>query len=118
MAVTTSLTSLNLVNNIGYGNREEGPAFARAIAEGLAASALLTELNLSNNWLSGFWNDGLGRKVGTYNAEGINTIASALDINASLTSLDLQFNNLNADAKAAIISANEKRPTKLQSLQL
>eukprot|EP00316_Scyphosphaera_apsteinii_P003394 CAMPEP_0119306504 /NCGR_PEP_ID=MMETSP1333-20130426/7248_1 /TAXON_ID=418940 /ORGANISM="Scyphosphaera apsteinii, Strain RCC1455" /LENGTH=104 /DNA_ID=CAMNT_0007309821 /DNA_START=22 /DNA_END=337 /DNA_ORIENTATION=+ len=46
----------------------------------------------------------------------ISAIADALGVSTSLTSLDLQSNNLDASAKAVITAANEERFNKLTNL--
>ena len=69
---------------------------------------MCAQLDLSVNSLCGI-NPYTGE--GTYTAEGINAIADALSVNGALTSLDLERNNLNDDAKRALNEANEKRAT-------
>ena len=51
---------------------------------------VLLQLNLAGNWLCGM--DGRGE--GTYTAEGIKALADAVAVNASLTNLNLESNDL------------------------
>ena len=59
---------------------------------------MLPQLNLDNNELCGLnlWG------AGTYTPEGIKSIAGALEVNASLTSLNLQDNRLGEAGAAAL----------------
>ena len=59
------------------------------------------QLDISNNHLCGL--DEFGR--GTYSAEGINAIADALRVNASLTSLSMHSNKIGAVGGVAIADA-------------
>jgi hypothetical protein len=79
------LTSLNLEdNNIGA---EGAKTIANALQSG---KAVLSSLNLADNALCGI--DAYGQ--GTYDASGIQALASALAVNAVLTALDLSNNKL------------------------
>ena len=79
------LTSLNLEdNNIGA---EGAKTIANALQSG---KAVLSSLNLADNALCGI--DAYGQ--GTYDASGIQALASALAGNAVLTALDLSNNKL------------------------
>jgi hypothetical protein len=72
-------------------------AVAAALSGG---SAVLTSLNLADNALCGVEYD-----TGTYNPLGIQALASALEDNAVLTSLNLQANNIGPTEAIAIASA-------------
>ena len=50
-------------------------------------SASLKSIDLSNNRLCGVWDSFSGWRKGTYDPTGIQAIAAALNVNASLTSL-------------------------------
>ena len=56
------------------------------------------QINVSYNQLCGL--DWQGN--GTYTAEGIKAIASAISVSASLTAADLRWNSLDLDAKQQV----------------
>ena len=64
-----------------------------------------SQLNLSGNELCGL--DKRGR--GTYTAEGITAIADALKVTASITLVDLKYNDLSEEGKAVLRKAVEGR---------
>ena len=66
---------------------------------------LTSQLNLSSNELCGV--DWMGS--GTYTAEGITAIADALKITASITLVDLKYNDLGEEGKAVLRKAVEGR---------
>jgi len=80
----TKLASLNFKNNV------IGPVGANAVAAMVAVTGGLTSLDLSNNYLCGVTQLG----IGTYTAEGITAIAEALRVNGGLTSIDLSGTQL------------------------
>jgi len=89
----SSLTSLDLSYNILFAT--SGPAFARALAPGIAANGSLTSLGLDGNHL--------GR-------EGANALAPAIAVNGSLKligegGLDLRNNSIGGVGWCAIIAA-------------
>ena len=89
VAVTGSLTSLNLAQNQLCGLNEHGYGTytadgITAIADALRVNGGLTSIDLSGNQLCGVWTE-YGEQVGTYTAEGITAIAEALRVNGSLT---------------------------------
>ena len=59
------------------------------------------QLDLTGNELCGINHRG----EGTYTAEGITAIAEALKVTGSLTKLDLEYNQLDESAKAALRAA-------------
>ena len=65
----------------------------------------LLQLNLSDNQLCGLTRIG----GGTYNAEGVKALADAIAVSASLTKLDVRYNSLGADGKAALQKAVDGR---------
>ena len=70
-------------------------------------SLLLPQLNLTNNELCGLnW-----RGEGTYTSEGIKAVAGALKVNASLTKLDIQMNEIGSDGALAIAQAITEAPS-------
>ena len=90
LKINKSLNELQLVD-CGIGT-EGGKALASALSEG---SAVMTTLNLSDNALCG-----LRYGQGTYDASGIKALASALEVNRVLTSLNVGLTNLNSPAGA------------------
>jgi len=76
---------------------------------------VLLQLDLSNNELCGL--DVV--EEGTYTAEGINALAEAVAVNASLTVLKLGPNKIGDDGAASIASAlKESTQSKLAELDL
>ena len=72
------------------------------------------QLNLSDNRLCGVWDewdDDLYRHVqkGTYTSDGIQALADALCVSASITSLSLGDNDLSEEGKALVRKAVEGR---------
>ena len=66
---------------------------------------MLPQLNLDNNELCGLnlWG------AGTYTPEGIKSIAGALEVNGSLTRLNVSYNRLGEEDEAALQKACEGR---------
>jgi len=72
------------------------------------SAASLTQLDLSENRLCGVWENYKNSQwvqKGTYDATGINAIADALRVTASLTTLDLSFNKLGPEGGKALAPA-------------
>jgi Ran GTPase-activating protein (RanGAP) involved in mRNA processing and transport len=67
---------------------------------------LTSQLDLSNNQLCGL--DFLGR--GTYTTEGITSIANALKVTTSMTSLSTAYNNISGDAAQQLASTVLAKP--------
>ena len=118
LAINASLTSLLLQHN------SLGAEGAKALAPALAANASLTSVSLDGNRLCGVWDkdedsdsddsdddDARAGKKGTYDATGINAIADALRVSASLTSCDVRRNSISGEGAsqlAAAVLANTK----------
>ena len=79
-------------------------------------SRVLTSLNLAQNHLCGV--DRIGQ--GTYDASGITSLADALRVNASLTSINLSNNSLKDEGIKVVCEAlqSNKETTKLASLNM
>ena len=88
----TTLTTLNLNRN------QIGDEGGIAIGKALGVNATLKTLDLSFNQLCGL--DAFGK--GTYDATGIEALASALEVNATMTDLNLAGNEIGADGGIAI----------------
>ena len=58
---------------------------------------IIAQIDLSNNSLCGLTAGHFGHISGTYNAEGIKAIASAISVSASLTSINLRANYIGAE---------------------
>ena len=68
---------------------------------------LTSQLDLSNNQLCGV--DFLGR--GTYTTEGITSIANALKVTPSVTSVSLLANRFDDETVAMLLKLKEEKPT-------
>ena len=74
-------------------NNDIGANGAKAVAAFCTVSASLTSLNISSNRLCGVWNEFVNdynaeeETMGTYTSEGIQAVADALRVSASLTNL-------------------------------
>ena len=75
------------------------------LAKLIKVNGALTSIDLSGNQLCSIWFDLMGQQRGTYTAEGITAIADALRVNAVLTNLRLDGNNIGVDGAKAIAKA-------------
>ena len=124
IAVCASLTSLDLSSNISWERRSDGPAFAKALAPGIASSGSLTLCDLRENnlgvegWTIIFnalrdsptskitkW-DLFNEKVGPEIAK---PLAEYISVTASMTWLDVKYNSLGKEGEAALRKAIEGR---------
>ena len=120
VAVTSSLTSLNLSENALCGKTYVGGTYTAegitAIADALRGNGGLTSIDLSRNQLCGISDDWTCQQ-GTYTTEGITAIADALRVNGVLTKLSLAWNKLEEQGTKAICEALEQNRT-LRELDL
>jgi Ran GTPase-activating protein (RanGAP) involved in mRNA processing and transport len=120
VAVTSSLTSLNLSENALCGRTYVGGTYTAegitAIADALRHNGGLTSIDLSRNQLCGISDDWTCQQ-GTYTTEGITAIADALRVNGVLTKLSLAWNKLEEQGTKAICEALEQNRT-LRELDL
>ena len=75
------------VDSLDFYKKSLGPASAVVIGSLIRDNASLTSISLANNQLCGLTTDKYSWLVtgGTYDATGVNAIADALRVNASLT---------------------------------
>eukprot|EP00326_Haptolina_ericina_P025871 CAMPEP_0181197378 /NCGR_PEP_ID=MMETSP1096-20121128/16006_1 /TAXON_ID=156174 ORGANISM="Chrysochromulina ericina, Strain CCMP281" /NCGR_SAMPLE_ID=MMETSP1096 /ASSEMBLY_ACC=CAM_ASM_000453 /LENGTH=123 /DNA_ID=CAMNT_0023287279 /DNA_START=33 /DNA_END=401 /DNA_ORIENTATION=+ len=92
----TSLTELSVADN------NLGPSGAQAIAEGIKATKSLKKLDISNR---------KGSSSGDIKSEGAKYIAEAIAVNASLTSIDLEWNKLGPEGAKALAPALRDSPS-------
>lgn len=90
----------NKIESWDLSNQGMNAEIAKALAEYVSVSRVLTSLNLTDNALCGIK---YGR--GTYDPSGIQALASALAGNAVLTTLHLSFNHIGAEGAKALASA-------------
>ena len=89
------------MKSVGLEGCNLGVDGAKAVADYVSISAVLTSINLSSNQLCGFnWND-----EGIYTAEGITAIADALHVNSALTELNLSLNRIGAEGAKPLADA-------------
>ena len=116
VAVTGSLTSLDLSNNQLCGVTTWGGTYTAegitAIADALRVNGSLKSLNLSNNVLCG-----MTRFGGTYTAEGIPAIADALRVNGALTVTNLMQNELDAESAKMLAEVAKQKDISLCGIQ-
>jgi len=101
LAIVRAVKPRDKMTRLGLASSKIGPTGATEIAEYVKVSAVLTSLNLAYNQLCGVDLDGRG----TYDASGIQALASAISVNAVLTTLDLRGNNIGAQGATALADA-------------
>ena len=78
------LNGVEPVESINMSGKQLGPVSAAVIAVCVCGNTSLTRLDISYNALCRVWTDEYSRQQGTYDATGIQAIADALSVNASL----------------------------------